>query len=82
MVSSNGRVRLHILDPVDLAVTKAGRFQDHDREDIRLLARAGLIEGEAFARRAREAIEYLATDPAMVEINPDEARALIDAVKT
>lgn len=75
--SRNGRIRLHILSPLDLAVTKVGRFQDHDRHDIELLANAGLVEAEAFERRAREALEYLATNPNPVEINIEKASELI-----
>lgn len=77
--SSNGRVRLFLLSALDLAVTKTGRFQDHDRADIESLARAGLLEAEAFRERATEALDYLATDPAMVRINIDEAAELITA---
>lgn len=75
--SRNGRLRLHILKPLDVAVTKVGRFQDHDRYDISLLARAGLIDADAFEHRAREGLEYLATDPKPVELNIAEAAELI-----
>lgn len=75
--SRNGRLRLHILSPLDLAVTKVGRFQDHDRDDISLLARAGLIEATAFDRRAHEALDDLATDPSPVKLNIEEASELI-----
>ena len=75
--SSNGRLRLYMLNPLDLAVTKTGRFQDHDKADIALMARAGLLDAENFTERASEALEYLATDPAMVAINIDEAAELI-----
>ncbi len=77
--SDNGRVRLYLLSPLDLAVTKTGRFQDHDRTDIELLARESLLEAETFRQRATEALNYLATDPAMVRINIDEAAELIAA---
>lgn len=80
--SENGRVRLCLLSPLDLAVTKTGRFQDHDRMDIELLAKAGLLEAEAFRQRATEALDYLATDPAMVRINIDEAAELISAASS
>lgn len=80
--SDNGRVRLYLLSPLDLAVTKTGRFQDHDRADIELLARAGQLEAEVFRQRATEALDYLATDPAMVRINIDEATELIAASST
>lgn len=75
--SQNGRLRLHILSPLDLAVTKVGRFQDHDRYDISLLARTGLLEAESFECRAREALDYLATDPTPVAINIAEAAEMI-----
>lgn len=78
--STNGRVRLHLLTPLDLAVTKVGRFQDHDRADIELMARAGLMDAVEFRRRATESLDYLATDPAMVRINIDEAGELIESV--
>ena len=71
--SRNGRLRLHILSPLDLAVTKIGRLEEHDRKDIELLARAGLLDPDEFEQRAREALEYLATDPRMVVINIRDA---------
>lgn len=76
-VSHNGKIRLHLLSPLDLAVTKAGRYEDHDRQDIQLLARAGLLDAESFRQRAMEALDYLATNPGMVRIQIDEAADLI-----
>lgn len=76
--STNGRVQLYLLTPLDLAVTKAGRFQDHDRIDIELLAQAGLLNADKFHQRAIESLDYLATDPAMVRINIDQATELIE----
>ena len=76
--STNGRIRLYLLNPLDLAVTKTGRYQAHDRTDIALLAGAGLLDAENFRQRATEALDYLATDPAMVQINIDEAVELIE----
>ncbi|QOC24037.1 hypothetical protein IC757_08025 [Wenzhouxiangella sp. AB-CW3] len=75
--SANSRIRLYLLSPLDLAVTKSGRFQDHDRMDIELMAQAGLLDAESFRQRATEALDYMATDPAMVRINIDEATELI-----
>ncbi len=75
--SDNKRIRLYLLNPLDLAVTKAGRFQDHDRTDIELMAQAGLLKAEEFHTRATQALDYLATDPTMVRINIDEATELI-----
>lgn len=80
--STNGRINLHLLSALDLAVTKAGRFQDHDRTDIELLARAGLLRADDFRQRATAALDYLATDPAMVRINIEEAAGLIQRSST
>ena len=77
MQTAKRRVRLYLLSPLDLAGTKAGRLQDHDKTDIELMARAGLIEAEAFRQRASAALDYLATDPSMVRISIDEAAGLI-----
>lgn len=79
MQSDNGRLHLHILTPIDLAVTKVGRFQDHDRQDIELLTRAGLLNAQDFRQRATEALDYLATDPVPVALNIEEAVKLIQA---
>lgn len=75
--SNNGRVDLKVLAPVDLAITKIGRFQDHDRQDIEALARCGLLDAEEFKKLAREATDYLATDPAPVLANINDAMELI-----
>ena len=79
--SSNGRLRLYLLSAIDLAVTKAGRFQDHDQQDIQLLAKAGLLRSDVFRNRAIAALDYLATDPAMIEINIEEASELIERAR-
>jgi hypothetical protein len=50
-------VEVRLFSPLDLAVSKIARFADHDREDIRALARAGLIEPRSLRRRAEEALE-------------------------
>ncbi len=47
---------VRLLSPVDLAVTKIGRFLDHDRQDIIALARRRLIRPEPLRRRAEEAL--------------------------
>ncbi|WP_051246921.1 DUF6036 family nucleotidyltransferase [Thermomonas fusca] len=47
---------VRLLSPLDLAVSKLGRFSSQDREDIRTLARAGLINADALRQRAEEAL--------------------------
>lgn len=51
---------VRLLAPVDLAVSKVGRFGEQDREDIEALARRGLLSVRAFRKRALEsAIAYV-----------------------
>lgn len=42
--------------PLDLAVSKLGGFSSQDREDIRTLARPGLINADALRQRAEKAL--------------------------
>ncbi len=47
---------VRLLSPLDLAVSKLGRFSSQDREDIQTLARSGLINADALRQRAEEAL--------------------------
>ena len=47
---------VRILTPIDLAVSKLGRFSAQDRADIEALARRGLITAPALETRALEAL--------------------------
>ena len=49
-------VEVRLFSPLDLAVSKLARFAEHDREDIRALASAGLIEARSLRRRAEAAL--------------------------
>ena len=49
-------LRLHVLSPVDLVVSKLSRFAVNDQEDIATLIGAGLASGDGIASRAREAL--------------------------
>ena len=50
------RLEVRLLTPLDLAVSKLSRFSEQDQDDIRALAGAGLIEPNAFRRRAEAAL--------------------------
>jgi hypothetical protein len=50
------RLEVRLLAPVDLAVSKLSRFSEQDRDDIRTLAREGLITQAAVKRRALAAL--------------------------
>jgi hypothetical protein len=50
------RLEIRLLMPVDLAVSKLARFSGQDQDDIRVLARHGLITAAALRRRAQTAL--------------------------
>jgi hypothetical protein len=50
------RLRVRVLAPVDLAVSKLARFADPDRADIEALARAGLLSSADLRKRAEDAL--------------------------
>lgn len=65
---------VHLLSQLDLTVSKPGRFSSQDREDIRTLARSGLINADALRQRAEEALgRYIG--------NLDRLRGSIDIVQ-
>ncbi|CAB3781299.1 DUF6036 family nucleotidyltransferase [Pararobbsia alpina] len=49
-------IRVNVLSPVDLAVSKIARLADNDREDIETLVRLGLTTADEIETRANEAI--------------------------
>ncbi len=55
----------------DLAVSKLGRFAEHDRNDIKALAKKGRISVESLRDRAEEAFDYYVG-------NVDSARTSLD----
>ena len=69
---------LAVIDAVDLAVSKAARFGTRDREDIRALARLGLVDMEIFANRAEEALSCYVGDMTFVRCNLADAREMIE----
>lgn len=50
------RLDVRLFAPIDLAVSKLSRFEEHDREDIAALAKAGLVDAPALRKRAEEAL--------------------------
>lgn len=57
-----GVLDVRILTPVDLAVSKLGRFSEQDRADIAALARRGLVAASDLERRAIEALNTYVGD--------------------
>jgi hypothetical protein len=72
-------VDVRVLAPMDLAISKLGRFSDLDKEDIASMAAAGLLDADIFAKRATEALDYYVGHPAMPRRNLAEALKLIRA---
>jgi hypothetical protein len=75
------RLDVRLLSPVDLAVSKLSGFEAHDQEDLRALAREGLITGSAVRRRAEEALPAYAGDVARVKSSIARAEQMIDKVR-
>ena len=71
-----------MLAPVDLAVSKIARFQDHDREDIAELVRCGLVTADEIDQRAREALTGYVGAPGTVTRNIEDAVALARKAQT
>ncbi len=53
-----GRIEVKVISPTDLAVSKIGRLRGNDLEDIRQLARSGVLDTQAVQARAEEALRY------------------------
>jgi len=77
-----GDIVLHVISPLDLAVSKIARFQDRDREDIEALARFNLISSEDVATRADEAIEFYVGDTTFIQYNRRDAVELVKAIES
>ncbi len=71
-----GQIRVSVLSPVDLAVSKIARLADNDREDIRELVRLGLTNADAIEARANEAIGGYVGGMAMLRANLRDAIAV------
>jgi len=52
------RIKVNVLSPVDLAVSKLSRFSEQDQEDILTLASLGLFTEDALRLRALEAMDF------------------------
>jgi len=50
------QIRLRVLSPVDLAVSKIARFADNDKDDIAALVRLGLTTADEIEQRATSAL--------------------------
>jgi hypothetical protein len=80
-VAQVGDIVIHVISPLDLAVSKLARFVERDRDDIRSLAEAGLIKADAVAARAADALEYYIGDTTFIRHNVRDAVAEIRTIE-
>lgn len=73
---------VRVLTPLDLAVSKLGRFSAQDRADIAALARRGLITAASLAQRANEALEAYVGDTQRLRGNIASAVQMVSEAGT
>lgn len=74
-------IRVFVLSPLDLAVSKLARYADIDREDIEALVRSGLVVADQLERRGFEALSRFIGGQGMVRLNLKEAVAQARAIE-
>lgn len=75
------QIRVHVLSPVDLAVSKIARFADNDKDDIAALVRLGLTSADEIEHRATSALAGYVGGQAMLKLNLRDAVALAREVE-
>lgn len=75
------RIRVHVLSPVDLAVSKIARFAGNDKEDIAALVRLGLTTADEIEQRATSALAGYIGGQAALRLNLRDAVALARQVE-
>ena len=76
------QIRVHVLSPVDLAVSKIARFADNDKDDIAALVRLGLTSADEIEHRATSALAGYVGGQAMLKLNLRNAVALAREVES
>lgn len=74
------RLDVRVLSPVDLAVSKLARYAAPDQEDIKALARAGLLDSGKLRKRAEEALAGYIGRVSDVRLSIAEACRVIDEI--
>ena len=75
------QIRLHVLSPLDLAVSKIARFADNDKEDIAQLVRLRLTTADKIEQRATSALGGYVGGLAMLRLSLRDAVALARQVE-
>jgi hypothetical protein len=73
-----GLLDVRLLSPLDLAVSKLGRFSDQDRDDIAALARLKLVDSGSLRKRAQAAIAGYVGDTNRVQGTIEVACRILD----
>lgn len=73
----SGILEVRLLSPLDLAVSKLGRFSEQDREDVETLARQRLVASQALRARAEEALLGYVGDISRVQGSIDLAVRIV-----
>ena len=76
------QIRVHVLSPVDLAVSKIARFADNDKDDIAALVWLGLTSADEIEHRATSALAGYVGGQAMLKLNLRDAVALAREVES
>lgn len=80
-VGQIGDIMIHVINPLDLAVSKLGRFQDRDRQDIEILAQHRLFTSDQLHARGAEAIEEYVGDTTFIQYNLREAVEMVRRIE-
>ena len=75
-------IRLYVLSPLDLAVSKIARFEDNDKDDIAALVRLGLTTADEIEQRATSAMAGYIGGQAMLKLNLRDAVVLAREVES
>jgi hypothetical protein len=76
------KIRVHVLSPVDLAVSKIARFAENDKKDIAELVRLGLTTADEIEQRATNALVGYIGGEAMLRLNLRDAVTLARKVES
>jgi hypothetical protein len=74
------RLDVRVLSPVDLAVSKLARYADPDRDDIKALAVAGLLDASELRLRAEEALAGYIGRTSDARTSIDHACRIVDEI--
>jgi hypothetical protein len=75
------QIQVHVLSPVDLAVSKIARFASNDKDDIAALVRLGLTTADEIEQRATSALAGYVGGQAIVRLNLQDAVALAKQIE-